>query len=501
MVTQTAATRASALRRTGVAMVASVLLASGVVAASATFSARDAAAQPATPYASTVWGRLTLDPGVYGGGAVSGTLNELEVSVDGNQQWDINTGPGSAISDHLTSATGTASVNVRSEPETGMANTNGAFTNLDVPPPTTGGVASLVNQGPLQPSGNHRLFSVSTWNNRVQCAPPAGIIIQDSTTAPMFLGRLVDAPAPNASGTAVTELDFPGSYGDGITNAHVTVTITHVYEIEDPYIGHARTDYTAVVQGQDADGNPVGDQVTLFDMTLGDVRADCNAIAPQTPTEEPTPTPTPTPTESPSPTPSPTEEPSPSPSPTEEPSPSPTPSPTGPPIPRPTPSPTPSPTESPSPSPSPTDFPGPFPTPSPTEEPSPSPSPTGEPTPGPTEEPSPTASPTPTPGPTEEPSPSPSPGPSPSPSPMETPSPTPTPGPTGSPSPSPSETPSPSESPTDPGYPGYPDPEPPSYERPTLPVTGASLAALPLGGLAAIGAGITALVASRKRSV
>ncbi len=116
------------VRQTGVAIVASVLLASGAVAAGTTFTARDAVAQPATPYASSTWGSLTLDPSVYGDGAVSGTLTDLEVSGQGNESWDINTGPGSNISDNLTSATGTAEVNVESSPESAMSNANGAFT-------------------------------------------------------------------------------------------------------------------------------------------------------------------------------------------------------------------------------------------------------------------------------------------------------------------------------------------------------------------------------------
>ncbi|WP_152521207.1 hypothetical protein [Nocardiopsis ganjiahuensis] len=462
MATREAVTRAASVRQAGVAVVASVLLASGAVTAGAAFSARDAIAQQATPYASSTWGQLTLDASAYGAGAVSGTLTELEVSGNGNEQWDIGTGPGSDISGNLTSATGTAEVNAVTDPESAMTNANGAFTALNVPPPTVGGAASLITRGPRQPDGRYQIFTVSTWNNRVQCAPPADVIVQDSTTAPMFLGQLVEAPAPNAPGTAVTELDFPGDYGDGVTNAHVTVTISHVYEVDDPYTGHARTDYTAVVQGEDADGNPVGAPVTLFDMTLGDVHVDCRP---------PEPSPSPTPTESPTP--------SPTPSPTESPSPSPTPSPT------PSPSPSPSPTESPSPSPSPTPSPSPSPTPSPSPSPTPTPSPS----------PTPTSSPTPTPSPAPSPTPSPTESPSPSPSPTATPSPTASP----SPGPSPSVSPSPSSPPTDPIDPVPPRPAPPA-DGPKLPVTGAGVAALVIGGLTAIGASAVAFAVSRKRS-
>ncbi|WP_160167405.1 LPXTG cell wall anchor domain-containing protein [Nocardiopsis valliformis] len=60
--------------------------------------------------------------------------------------------------------------------------------------------------------------------------------------------------------------------------------------------------------------------------------------------------------------------------------------------------------------------------------------------------------------------------------------------------------PSPSDPPTYPTDPVPPKPETPA-DKPRLPVTGASVTALVIGGLMAIGAAVLAFVVSRKRSV
>lgn len=132
-------------RRAGAAAATSVLLASGALAAGAVFGARDLVAAPATPYASSVWSRLSLDGSVYGS-PVNETLRAIEVSGNGNDSW--NTLPESP---YLTSATATGEVNVVTDPESAMTNANGAFTNLTVPDSGIPWVSQLLDQG--TPSG------------------------------------------------------------------------------------------------------------------------------------------------------------------------------------------------------------------------------------------------------------------------------------------------------------------------------------------------------------
>jgi hypothetical protein len=170
-----------ARRRAGIAAVTSVLPASGALVAGAAFGARDVVAAPATPYASGTWSRLSLDGSVYGS-PVNGTLRTIEASGDDADPWN-----GLPSSPSATSATSTGSVDTTTGPETGMTSAAGAYTDLAVPDSTVPWVAQLVGQG--TPSGDdHAILQVPTWNDRVQCAPPANVIAQNSTIAPCSWG-------------------------------------------------------------------------------------------------------------------------------------------------------------------------------------------------------------------------------------------------------------------------------------------------------------------------
>ncbi|MEV2276562.1 hypothetical protein AB0I72_13315 [Nocardiopsis sp. NPDC049922] len=282
---------------------ASVLTASGVVVG-ATVDMRGAEAQPATPHASSTWARLTLDPAVYGAGAVSGTRGVVEVSgADDSAEWNTATAPASEIAPNVPSATGTAAVATTLDPSTARARADGAFTELSVPEPvgTSGPAQVIVNEGTPGTGGLTTVLDVATWQNSVTCAFPHDPIFLTSAVAATVFGQSV--PVSQASQT--TALDFAGDYGPGTSGVRVLVTTQQIQEAVGSR-GHAELDLSATAQTLDESGEPVGSTVTLFDLVLGDVTMDC---APLDPSPSPEPSPDPTPTPEPTPNPSPTPEP------------------------------------------------------------------------------------------------------------------------------------------------------------------------------------------------
>jgi len=142
------------------------------------------AAPPATPYATSTWAELNLDPSVYDGGAVSGTLADLSASGDAEDSWDVGTGPGSNISPNVPSATGTAEVNTTTNPSSARARADGAYTELHVPSPTSTGAAEVIDRyGTPTADGLNRIATVATWQNSVNCTYP---------NEPIFLTSAVD---------------------------------------------------------------------------------------------------------------------------------------------------------------------------------------------------------------------------------------------------------------------------------------------------------------------
>ncbi|BCJ37501.1 hypothetical protein Athai_50040 [Actinocatenispora thailandica] len=291
--------------------------------------ARGTAAPPATPYASSTWAELQLDPTVYTSG-VSGNLAELAVRGDGEQAWDIATGPGSNISPHVPSATGTAEVNTTTAPASARARADGAYTQLLVPQPADPtGPAQVINQYGTPNGDLTRILHVSTWQNSVNCTYPYAPIFLTSAVDVQVLGRSIDVTQQLQTET----FDLPGDFGPGASGVRLAVTSQQLQEI-DGLLGHAELDLSATAQLLDEEGAPTGAADPLFDLVLGDVRMDCSAVSPTptatgTETISPSVSPSESPSESPSPSPTSTGAPSESPSaaPTESPSVSPSESP------------------------------------------------------------------------------------------------------------------------------------------------------------------------------
>ncbi|WP_345710182.1 hypothetical protein [Actinocatenispora rupis] len=276
------------------ALVVAGALALALVSAGVVAGGRGEAAGPATPHASSTWARLALDPAVYGSGAVSGTLTELSASGDQEKDWDITTGPGSAISPNVPSSTGTAEVNTTTNPSSARARADGAFTELLVPQPTgTTGPAQVINQyGTPEANGLTAILSVSTWQNSVNCTYPNEPIFLTSAVAVSVLGQAVTVSPQRTTDT----FDLTGDFGPGTSGVQVSVTSQQLQEVAG-LMGHAELDLSATAQLLDEAGQPTGDTVSLFDLVLGDVRMDCS---PASPSPSPTTTATMTPSESPS---------------------------------------------------------------------------------------------------------------------------------------------------------------------------------------------------------